>query len=882
MNKVDISTQFVIIGERTNVAGSALFRRLITDGSYEEALSVARSQVEGGAQVIDVNMDDALIDGVAAMTRFLNLISSEPDIARVPIMIDSSRWEIIEAGLKCVQGKAIANSISLKDGEAPFIEKARFIKRLGAATVVMAFDETGQADTTERKFEICARAYSVLTEQVDFPPEDIIFDPNVFAVATGIEEHNNYALEFIEATRQIRVKLAHVHVSGGISNVSFAFRGNNKVREAMHSVFLYHAVRAGLTMGIVNAGQLAVYSEIPDELLERVEDVIFNRRPDATDRLLAVAEEHKGGSEEKEQEKLVWREQVVEERLEYALVKGISEFAKADAEQAFKESGDALAIIEGPLMAGMDKVGALFGSGQMFLPQVVKSARVMKQAVGVLLPHLESEAGARPRSKGKIVMATVKGDVHDIGKNIVGVVLQCNNFEIIDLGVMVPARDILAKAHEVEADMIGLSGLITPSLDEMVNVASEMERQGLKFPVLIGGATTSKVHTALRIDPAYSGPVTHVLDAGRAVKVASALVDEKSRPAFVKERSLEYDDVRARYKNRDSASNMISIEEARKNAEPIEWESYMPPEPTFLGVRSFDDYDLAELRNRIDWTPFFRTWELKGNYPKILDDKKQGTAARELFDDANRLLDQIIEEKWLVAKAAVGFWKAAADIDDVVLYSPEDPVNPFARLPLLRQQMRKREGRPNYCVADFIAPKTTGIDDYLGGFVVTAGLGSAQRVAEFEAQNDDYSAILVKALADRLAEAFAERMHERVRKELWGYSPEESLTNAEIIREKYNGIRPAPGYPAMPNHDLKRRLFDLLEAEKTTGVSLTNSFAMLPAASVSGFYLSHPRSHYFGIGRIGMDQVEDYARRSGVSVEVATSLLRPNLPIETD
>ena len=882
MNKSDISTQFVVIGERANVAGSALFRRLITDGNYEQALSVALSQVEGGAQIIDVNMDDALIDGVAAMTRFLNLISSEPDIARVPIMIDSSRWEILMAGLKCVQGKAIVNSISLKDGEASFLEKARHIKRFGAATVVMAFDEVGQADTIERKFEICARAYALLTNEADFPPDDIIFDPNVFPVATGIDEHNDYALNFIEATRQIREKLAHAHVTGGISNVSFSFRGNNKVREAMHSVFLYHAVQAGLTMGIVNAGQLAIYSEIPDELLERVEDVILNRRPDATERILAIAEEHKGGPQEKEQEKLAWREQPVEKRLEYALVKGISEYAEVDAEEAYINMGKALAVIEGPLMAGMDKVGALFGSGQMFLPQVVKSARVMKQAVAVLLPYLESSGEASARSRAKIVMATVKGDVHDIGKNIVGVVLQCNNFEVINLGVMVPARDILAKAQEIEADMIGLSGLITPSLDEMVNVATEMETQGLQFPILIGGATTSKLHTALKIDPAYSGPVIHVLDAGRAVKVVSALVDTKSRSRFVEERSQEYDEVRRRYKDRDRTSNMISIEEARKNAEFIEWQDYAPPRPTFLGLRSFADYDLAELRERIDWTPFFRTWELKGNYPKILEDAKQGPAARALFDDANSFLDQIIQDRWLVANAVIGFWNAAADGDDVVLYSPEKSDKPLARLPLLRQQMRKREGRPNYCVADFVAPAATGIDDYLGGFVVTTGIGCEQKAAEFEARNDDYSSILVKALADRLAEAFAERMHERVRKELWGYAPYESLTNTEIIREKYDGIRPAPGYPAMPDHDLKRRLFDLLEAEKTTSVSLTESYAMLPAASVSGFYFSHPRSHYFGVGRIGMDQVEDYARRSGISVEAAKSLLRPNLPIETD
>lgn len=879
MSKSDISTQFVVIGERTNVAGSALFRRLITDGNFEEALSVARSQVEGGAQIIDVNMDDALIDGVAAMTRFLNLISSEPDIARVPIMIDSSRWEILEAGLKCVQGKAIVNSISLKDGEEPFLEKARFIRRLGAATVVMAFDEAGQADTTERKFDICAKAYALLTEQVGFPPEDIIFDPNVFAVATGIDEHNNYALNFIEATRLIKEGLPHAHVSGGISNVSFSFRGNNRLREAMHSVFLYHAVRAGLTMGIVNAGQLAVYSEIPDKLRERVEDVIQNRRPDATERLLAVAEEHRGGPEAEKKERLVWREQPVEKRLEYALVKGISEFAEADAEEAYKDTGDALAVIEGPLMAGMDRVGVLFGSGQMFLPQVVKSARVMKQAVAVLLPYIESAKGARPRTRGRIVMATVKGDVHDIGKNIVGVVLQCNNFEIIDLGVMVPARDILAKAIEIEADMIGLSGLITPSLDEMVNVANEMETQGLKFPVLIGGATTSKVHTALKIDPAYSGAVIHVLDAGRAVRVASALVDSDTRGRFIEERAQENEETRVRYKGRNRTSNMVSIEDARKNAEIVEWDDYTPPKPTFLGVRAFTDYDLTELRRRVDWTPFFRTWELKGNYPKILDDEKLGSTARSLFDDANKLLDRIIAEKWLTANAAIGFWKAAADGDDIVLYSAETPDKVIMSLPLLRQQVRKREGRPNYCPADFVAPVASGIDDYLGGFVVTAGIGGAQKAKEFEALNDDYSAIMVKALADRLAEAFAERMHERVRKDLWGYAPNESLTNAELIREKYDGIRPAPGYPAMPDHDLKRLLFDLLEAEKIAGVSLTESYAMLPEASVSGFYFSHPRSHYFGVGRIGMDQVEDYAARAGISIEDAKSRLSPNLPL---
>lgn len=868
--------QFINVGERTNVAGSARFKKLIFEDDYETAVEVARHQVEGGAQIIDVNMDDAMLDAEDAMVKFLNRIAAEPDIARVPVMIDSSKWPVIEAGLKCVQGKAVVNSISLKEGKEPFVEQARRIMRYGAAVVVMAFDEEGQADSIERKFEICKRSYEVLVDEVGFPPEDIIFDPNIFAVATGIEEHNNYGVDFIEATRLIKTHLPHAKVSGGVSNVSFSFRGNNPVREAMHSVFLYHAIRAGMDMGIVNAGQLTVYSDIPGELKERVEDVILNRRDDATERLLDVADKYRGQGAAKKVEDLSWREQPVAKRMEHALVKGIADYIEEDAEEARQAFERPIQVIEGPLMDGMNVVGDLFGAGEMFLPQVVKSARVMKQAVNYLQPFIEAEKEEGASAKGKVVMATVKGDVHDIGKNIVGVVLQCNNYEVIDLGVMVPWADILKAANDHDADMIGLSGLITPSLDEMVTVAAEMERADYGMPLLIGGATTSRVHTAVKIAPEYSGPVVHVLDASRAVGVASNLLSDDLKEKFVGDTKAEYDDIRTKRLAKPKADRLVSLEAARSNAAQVSFDQYTPAEPQFLGTKLFDDYPLEELVDRIDWTPFFRTWELAGTYPAILNDEVVGESARSLFDDAQAMLQQIVEEKWLTAKAVVGFWPAEREGDDVQLYEDEKRTAKLSKFHFLRQQVQKREGRSNDCLADFVAPQG-GPADYMGGFVVTAGHGIDEHVERYKAASDDYNEILLKALADRLAEAFAERMHERVRTEFWGFAADETLSNEDLIKERYQGIRPAPGYPACPDHSEKVELFRLLDASEATGVTLTNSYAMLPTAAVSGFYFAHPDARYFGVGKIDKDQLQDYADRRGVDIDTATRWLRPNL-----
>ena len=869
-------TGFVNVGERTNVAGSTKFAQLIRAGDYAAALDVARQQVTNGAQIIDVNMDDAMLDAEQAMPTFLRLIASEPDICRVPVMVDSSKWAVIVAGLKCVQGKGVVNSISLKEGEDLFVEQAREIIRYGAAVVVMAFDEKGQADTLTRKVEICHRAYRVLTQQVGFPPEDVIFDPNIFAVATGIEEHDNYGVDFIEAVRAIKAELPHALISGGVSNLSFSFRGNNPVREAMHAAFLYHARQAGMDMGIVNAGQLAVYAEIPEDLRTRVEDVVLNRRPDATERLLEVANTVKGQSRES-MEDLSWRQGPVAERLSHALVKGINEYVIEDTEEARLAAARPIDVIEGPLMDGMNVVGDLFGSGQMFLPQVVKSARVMKQAVAHLVPFIEAEKGAGAKAKGRIVMATVKGDVHDIGKNIVGVVLQCNNYEVIDLGVMVPYDKILQAARQHEADIIGLSGLITPSLEEMASVARELERTGFTQPLLIGGATTSKVHTAVKIAPNYSGPTVHVVDASRAVGVAAALLSDTKRKNFVASVAEDYGAVRAEYASHDRRGRQCSLAEARRAKHAIDWSDWTPVRPSFLGLRGFDDYPVAEIATRIDWTPFFRTWELKGHYPAILEDAKYGAAARDLFADAEAMLARIIDEKWLTARAVIGFFPAntVAD-DDVELYADEARAQVVGVQHFVRQQMAKGGGRANRCLADFVAPRAAGVD-YLGAFAVTAGLGIERQLAVFEEAHDDFSAILLKALADRLAEALAERMHERVRKEFWGYAPAEALGNAALIREKYQGIRPAPGYPACPDHSEKQALFALLEAGPRAGMALTESFAMTPAASVSGYYFAHPQARYFGVGRIARDQVVDYARRRGVSVEQAERWLAANL-----
>ncbi|HET9755033.1 MAG TPA: methionine synthase [Candidatus Limnocylindrales bacterium] len=872
---------FVNIGERTNVTGSRKFARLVAEGREDEAVDIAREQVANGAQLIDVNMDEAMLDGVAAMTRFLRRIAAEPDIATVPVMVDSSKWSVLEAGLQQLQGKGVVNSISLKEGEAEFLRQARLCKRYGAAVVVMAFDEQGQGDSVDRRLAILRRAYDLLTKVVGFTPEDIILDANIFAIATGIEEHNAYAVSFIEAVRRLKAELPGTRTSGGVSNVSFAFRGNDLVREAIHSVFLYHAKAAGLDMAIVNAGVLPVYDDIEPELKERVEDVVLNRRTDATERLLEIATRFAGAAGmDRPAEDLAWRERPVGERLTHALVEGIDAWIVEDTEEARQAAARPLNVIEGPLMDGMNVVGDLFGSGRMFLPQVVKSARVMKKAVAHLVPYLEAEREGTRRRAGTIVTATVKGDVHDIGKNIVGVVLGCNDYEVIDLGVMVPAARILETAAEHDADLIGLSGLITPSLDEMVHVASEMERLGMTTPLLIGGATTSRTHTAVKIAPAYSGPVVHVLDASRAVGVAGALIDSERREAYAGEVREQYDAVRRDRAGRHAKERYLTIAEARANHVAIDWATVTPPHPSFLGVRTFDAYPLAELVERIDWTPFFATWELKGAYPAILDDPKVGAAARDLYDEARRLLDRLVDDERLRAAGVIGFWPANADTDDIIVWRDADRRDPLATFRTLRQQMAKTDGRTNVALADFVAPISSGLPDHIGAFAVTAGHGldgPDGLVAEFTAANDDYSAILAKALADRLAEAFAERLHERVRRELWGYAPNEALTNTELIAERYQGIRPAPGYPACPDHTEKRTLFELLEAEERAGIQLTESCAMLPGASVSGYYLWNPASHYFGVGRIDRDQLEDYAARKGVPIAEAERWLAPNL-----
>ena len=871
---------FVNIGERTNVTCSARFRNLIKAGDYTAALQVAREQVENGAQLIDVNMDEGLIDSERAMVTFLNLLAAEPDIARVPIMVDSSKFSVIEAGLKCIQGKSVVNSISLKEGEEVFIAHARIARRHGAAVVVMAFDEQGQADTVERKTAICARAYDILVNKVGFPPEDIIFDPNIFAVATGIEEHNGYAVAFIEAARWIRANLPHAHVSGGVSNLSFSFRGNEAVREAMHSVFLYHAIRAGMDMGIVNAGQIAVYDDLDPELRAACEDVVLNRRSDAAERLLALAERFRGRGEQRKEADLAWREWPVDRRLAHALVHGITDYIAEDVEEARRAAARPLDVIEGPLMAGMNLVGDLFGSGRMFLPQVVKSARVMKQAVAYLMPFMEQERDGRAHkgAAGKIVLATVKGDVHDIGKNIVGVVLQCNNFEVIDLGVIVPAAKILETARAEQADLIGLSGLITPSLDEMCHVAAEMERQGFDIPLLIGGATTSRVHTAVKIHPNYRrGQAVYVSDASRAVAVAAALVSREARATYIADTRAEYARIAEAHSRSQEDKRRLTLAEARANALSLDWTRYVPPRPRFFGTRVFTDYPLDELVDYIDWTPFFATWELTGTFPAILDDAKVGAAARELYEDALRMLRTIVAERAFRAGAVIGFWPANARGDDIVLYADETRARPIAVLHTLRQQMARREGRANVALSDFIAPQETAVADYIGGFAVTAGIGEDEAAARFKRRNDDYSAIMVKALADRLAEALAERMHARVRTEFWAYAPEERLTPAELIAEKYRGIRPAPGYPAQPDHTEKATLFALLGSAEAIGVTLTESFAMQPGASVCGLYFSHPESHYFGVGKIERDQVADYAARKGWTIAEAERWLAPIL-----
>ena len=873
---------FVIVGERTNVTGSARFRKLIEANDYPAALEVARQQVANGANMLDVNMDEGMLDSEKAMVTFLNLLAAEPDISRVPIMIDSSKWSVIEAGLKCVQGKSIVNSISMKEGEGPFLEHARKVRRYGAAVVVMAFDEQGQAETAERKFDICKRAYKLLTETVGFPGEDIIFDPNIFAVATGIEDHNDYARAYIDATRRIKAELPYVHVSGGVSNLSFAFRGNERVREAMHSVFLYHAIQAGMDMGIVNAGQLALYDDIDPELRTLVEDVILNRRADATDRLLEAAERYRGGGAQKKEVDLAWRDKPVGERLTYALVHGIGNFIETDTEEARLEVARPLHVIEGPLMTGMNVVGDLFGSGKMFLPQVVKSARVMKQAVAYLMPFMEKEKEelglAQGQPAGRILLATVKGDVHDIGKNIVGVVLQCNNYEVHDLGVMVPAQKILDTAREKKVDIIGLSGLITPSLDEMCHVAAEMEREGFDLPLLIGGATTSRVHTAVKISPNYHrSQAIYVTDASRAVGVVSGLMSPEERPKAIAKVRDEYTRMAESYARGQAEKHRTAIADARANRSKIDWASYTPPKPSFLGTRTFKAYDLAELARYIDWTPFFQAWELKGAFPRILEDDKYGEAARPLFDDAMAMLKQLIAEKWLTANGVVGFWPANSVGDDIEIYADETRKTKIATLHTLRQQMAREGTRANLALADFVAPRDTGIADYVGGFAVTTGIGEEDVARRFERANDDYSKILVKSLADRLAEAFAEALHEKVRRELWAYAPDEKLSSEELIAEGYAGIRPAPGYPAQPDHTEKRTLFALLDAENATGVKLTESFAMWPAAAVSGLYFSHPESRYFGVGKIGRDQVADYAARKGWALEEAERWLAPIL-----
>ncbi|MCZ6678371.1 MAG: methionine synthase [Candidatus Poribacteria bacterium] len=874
---------FVNVGERTNVTGSARFARLIKKGDYETALDVARDQVENGAQIIDVNMDEGLLDSEKAMATFLNMIATEPDISRVPIMIDSSKWEVIEAGLKCVQGKGVVNSISMKEGVDDFIEKAKLVRQYGAAVVVMAFDEMGQADTYERKVEICTKAYRLLTEVVGFPPEDIIFDPNIFAVATGIEEHNEYAKAFIEACRTIKETLPHCMISGGVSNLSFSFRGNNTVREAMNAAFLYHAIQAGMDMGIVSAGQLTVYDDIPKALLTAVEDVLFNRREDATDRLTELAGSVEGKSKKKKAD-LGWRNQPVEERLVHSMVEGIMEFIEGDTEEARQKYDRALEVIEGPFMDGMNVVGDLFGSGKMFLPQVVKSARVMKKAVSYLVPYIDKEKAQSGEwgSKGKIVMATVKGDVHDIGKNIVGVVLGCNNYEVIDLGVMVPADKILETARQEGADIIGLSGLITPSLDEMVHVAKEMEREGFDLPLLIGGATTSKVHTAIKIEPVYHGAIVHVKDASRGVGVMSNLLSKDKRDAFVKGIQEEYALIRETRGKRESRSPMLTIAEAQKRRLSINWKEYKSPRPVVSGVKGFDDYPLSELVDYIHWTYFFVAWELHGKFPRILEDEVVGKEASNLFKDAKALLKRIVDEKLLKARAVIGLFPANAVGDDIEVYTDENRTEVLTVLHNLRQQTEQPFNRPNLCLSDFIAPKSSGIADYIGAFAVTAGIGAEALSAAFEKEHDDYNSIMTKALADRLVEAFAERMHERVRKEFWGYAPDEALNNEGLIAEKYTGIRPAPGYPACPDHTEKRILFNLLNVEENAGIELTENLAMTPAASVSGWYYAHPESRYFSLGKIDRAQVEDYAKRKGIDFNAMERWLAPNLAYGLD
>jgi 5-methyltetrahydrofolate--homocysteine methyltransferase len=882
---------FVNIGERTNITGSAKFRNLIKAGDYDTALSIAAQQVENGAQVIDVNMDEGMIDGVAAMDRFTKLIASEPDISRVPVMVDSSKWEVIEAGLKNVQGKAIVNSISMKEGEEKFREQARLVKRYGAAAVVMAFDEDGQADNLERRKQICERAYRILVDEVGFPAEDIIFDPNVFAVATGIEEHASYGLDFIEATRWIKQNLPGAKVSGGISNVSFSFRGNNPVREAIHAVFLFHAVEAGLDMGIVNAGALVPYSEVEPELRDRIEDVILNRRPDAAERLLEIAEAHNKKGAEVEAATEEWRTLPVGERITHALVKGLDAYVEGDTEELRQEiaarGGRPIEVIEGPLMDGMDVVGDLFGAGKMFLPQVVKSARVMKKAVAYLIPFIEQEKAANPAlatqkdTNGTIVMATVKGDVHDIGKNIVGVVLQCNNYEVIDLGVMVPAQKILDTAQEVGADIIGLSGLITPSLDEMVTMASEMQRLGMEIPLLIGGATTSRAHTAVKVDPKYDGPVVWVKDASRSVPTAAALLHETRREKLLTDLKADYDSLRTRHAAK-SDRPQLSYTDAVANASPIDWSSYTPTAPRDPGVHVLDGYDIAELREYIDWQPFFNAWEMKGKFPDILNSPTSGEAARKLYDDAQEMLDRIIAEKWLTARAVFGFFPAAGEGDDTVLYADDARTTELTRLHHLRQQGKHRAGIPNRSLGDYVAPASTGLADHVGAFAVTAGIGLPERVQAFKDDLDDYNAILIESLADRLAEAFAERLHQRVRTEFWGHVGSEELTNEDLIAEKYVGIRPAPGYPACPDHTEKRTLWELLDVTAATGIELTESMAMWPGASVSGWYFSHPESQYFVVGRLGRDQVASYAERKGWSLAEAEKWLSPNLGYDPD
>ncbi len=902
-------TNFVNIGERTNVTGSRRFAKLVLNGDYEAAVAVARQQVENGAQLIDVNMDEGMLDAPAAMTRFLNLIAAEPDIARVPVVVDSSRWEALEAGLKCLQGKGVVNSISLKEGEEKFIAQAKQVRWYGAAVIVMAFDESGQAEAAEHKFAICRRAYRILTEQVGFPPQDIIFDPNIFAVATGIEEHNGYARAFFEATRRIKAELPHALVSGGLSNVSFAFRGNDGVREAMHSAFLYHAIHAGLDMAIVNAGQIAVYDEIEPALLERVEDVLLNRRPDATDRLLEIADSVQGRQREK-QEDLAWREKAVRERLKHALIHGITTFIEADTEEARLLADRPIEVIEGPLMDGMNVVGDLFGAGKMFLPQVVKSARVMKQAVAHLVPFIEAEKEALgiTTANGRILMATVKGDVHDIGKNIVGVVLRCNGYEVIDLGVMVPAEKILQAAREHRVDLIGLSGLITPSLEEMSHVAREMARQGFEIPLLIGGATTSKIHTAVKVEPHYpQGAVVHVVDASRAVGVAASLLSEDKKTAFKAEIAAEYANLRRAHAGRRAQKTLAAWPEARANRLKIDWQRARPPAPRQPGITVLDEIDLETLSHYIDWTPFFRTWELVGKFPQILDDPVVGEAARQVWEDAREMLRRLVDERWLTARAVVGLFPAESRGEDIALFESESGRRgrPLGVIHCLRQQMEKPPGRPNLSLADFVAPAGSGIEDHMGLFAVTAGIGLAERAAAFEAAHDDYSAILLKALGDRLAEAAAEWLHERVRQDFWGYEPVRAAEmaggggsgdsdlvsvagarlvahNERLISEGYTGIRPAPGYPACPDHTEKETLFALLDVPDRIDLHLTESFAMTPAAAVSGFYFAHPQAQYFGLGRIGRDQVEDYARRKGEHPEVIERWLAPNLGYEID